>query len=133
MPGSIRLFVNIAEVSLRKGLCMTARVMVINDDQAILDLYRLLLEGEGYETHLSMIAIEDVRKIKELAPDCIILDLKLGFGRNGMTLLQQLKMYRPTADIPSNFVYSGNKNGQRARGHSQATRHPRRLQAFRCR
>ncbi|HEY3993881.1 MAG TPA: response regulator [Ktedonobacteraceae bacterium] len=79
---------------------MTARVMVINDDQAILDLYRLLLEGEGYETHLSMIAMEDVRQIKELAPDCIILDLKLGFGRNGLTLLQQLKMYRPTADIP---------------------------------
>ena len=97
---SMRLSVKVAEVSLRKGLYMKARVMVVNDDQAILDLYRLLLEGEGYETHLSMIAIEDVRKIKELAPDCIILDLKLGFGRNGMTLLQQLKMYRPTADIP---------------------------------
>jgi CheY-like chemotaxis protein len=79
---------------------MTARVLVINDDQAILDLYRLLLEGEGYETHLSMIAMEDVRQIEDLAPDCIILDLKLGFGRNGLTLLQQLKMYRPTADIP---------------------------------
>ena len=79
---------------------MTARMLVINDDQAILDLYRLLLEGEGYDVHLSMIAIEDVRQIEELAPDGIILDLKLGFGRNGLTLLQQLKMYRPTADIP---------------------------------
>lgn len=79
---------------------MTARVLVINDDQAILDLYRLLLEGEGYEALLSKIAVENVQQIEELAPDCIILDLKLGFGRNGLTLLQQLKMYRPTADIP---------------------------------
>ena len=79
---------------------MTARVLVINDDQAILDLYRLLLEGEGYEALLSKIAVENVQQIEEIAPDCIILDLKLGFGRNGLTLLQQLKMYRPTADIP---------------------------------
>lgn len=79
---------------------MPARMLVINDDQAILDLYGLLLEGEGYETHLSMIAMEDVRDIEELAPDCIILDLKLGFGRSGLVLLQQLKMYRPTAHIP---------------------------------
>lgn len=79
---------------------MAARVLVINDDQAILDLYRLLLEGEGYEVLLSKIAVENVQQIEELAPDCIILDLKLGFGRNGLTLLQQLKMYRPTADIP---------------------------------
>jgi CheY-like chemotaxis protein len=79
---------------------MTARVLVINDDQAILELYSLLLEGEGYEAHLSKIAMEDVHQIEELSPDCIILDLKLGFGRNGLTLLQQLRMYRPTADIP---------------------------------
>lgn len=79
---------------------MAARVLVINDDQAILDLYGLLLESEGYEVHLSRIAIENVHQIAKIAPDCIILDLKLGFGRNGLTLLQQLKMYRPTADIP---------------------------------
>lgn len=79
---------------------MSKRILAINDDQAILDLYRLLLEDEGYEVRLSKIAIEDVHQIEELAPDCIILDLKLGFGRNGLTLLQQLKMYRPTADIP---------------------------------
>jgi CheY-like chemotaxis protein len=79
---------------------MTKRILVINDDQAILDLYSLLLKEEGYEAHLSKIAVEDVRQIEELAPDCILLDLKLGFGRNGLTLLQQLKMYRPTAAIP---------------------------------
>lgn len=79
---------------------MQARVLVINDDQAILDLYRLLLEGEGYEVQLSKIAIENVHQIEEMAPDCIILDLKLGFGRNGLMLLQRLRMYRPTAEIP---------------------------------
>ncbi len=79
---------------------MAARVLVINDDQAILDLYGLLLEGEGYEVHLSKIALENAQQISRIAPDCIILDLKLGFGRNGLALLQQLRMYRPTADIP---------------------------------
>jgi DNA-binding response OmpR family regulator len=79
---------------------MSKRILAINDDQAILDLYRLLLEDEGYEVRLSRIAIENVHQIEEIDPDCIILDLKLGFGRNGLALLQQLRMYRPTADIP---------------------------------
>lgn len=79
---------------------MAARILVMNDDQGILDLYGLLLEEEGYEVHLSRIVLEDVRLVEKLHPDCIILDFKFGSDRDGLSLLQQLRMYRPTAYIP---------------------------------
>lgn len=79
---------------------MTARILVINDDQAILELFRLMLEQEGYEVHLSEISYEDVRDVEKLQPDLIILDLKIGHHESGLHLLQKLRMYRPTEVIP---------------------------------
>src|SRR5258708_409470 len=79
---------------------MASPILVINDDHAILELFRLMLEAEGYEVHLSLITFEDVREVEKLAPSLIILDLKLGKDNQGMLLLQQLRMYRPTMLIP---------------------------------
>ena len=79
---------------------MAAPILVINDDHAILELFRLLLEEEGYQVNLSLIAFEDVREVEKLAPSLIILDLKVGRDNQGMLLLQQLRMYRPTMAIP---------------------------------
>ena len=40
---------------------MTTRILVINDSQEILDLFRILLEGEGYEVVLSGFPFQQVR------------------------------------------------------------------------
>lgn len=61
-------------------------------------LYRL--EGEGYTVSLSLMANEDARAIEKLMPDLVILDFKMGNHDTGILLLEQLKMYRPTKDIP---------------------------------
>jgi CheY-like chemotaxis protein len=63
-------------------------------------LFRLILEEEGYEVHLSKIAFEEVREVEKLSPDLIILDIKIGRHNEGLLLLQQLRMYRPTMKIP---------------------------------
>ena len=79
---------------------MASRILVIDDDQSLLDLYRLLLEEEGHEVCLSLIAFEEVSDIEQVQPDLIILDAKLGSEHKGLFLLQKLKMYRPTQAIP---------------------------------
>ena len=79
---------------------MSSRILVVNDDQSILDLFSLLLTAEKYEVLLSKIAYEDVSEVEQLRPDLIILDFKMGNHHVGWTLLQKLKMYRPTKDIP---------------------------------
>src|SRR5436305_14367317 len=79
---------------------MPPRILVINDDQSILDLFSLLLEAEGYEVIISRIAYEEVSDVDKLRPALIILDFKIDNHNAGWTFLQKLKMYRPTKDIP---------------------------------
>jgi len=76
------------------------RILVVNDTQEILDLFRMLLEEEGYEVILYSFAILDMQVVQHIAPDLIILDYIFGYERTGWQMLQKLKMTRSTANIP---------------------------------
>ena len=75
-------------------------ILVINDTQEILDLFRIILEDEGYQTSLYSFAFNDLTVVKEARPDLIVLDLLIGNEDHGWQLLQKLKMDRSTASIP---------------------------------
>lgn len=77
-----------------------ARILVINDTQEILELFRLLLEGEGYEVILSGFPVQQINDVKLIKPDLIILDFVFGDQKTGWQMLQILKMDRETATIP---------------------------------
>jgi len=80
---------------------MKARILVVNDTQEILELFRMLLEEqEGYDVVLSGFPIQQIKEIELIKPDLIILDLVLGDEKTGMQMLQMLKMQRSTATIP---------------------------------
>jgi DNA-binding response OmpR family regulator len=79
---------------------MATRILVINDTQEILDLFRILLEGEGYEVVLSGFPFQQVSEIERIGPDLIILDIIFGDEKTGWQMLQSLKMKRSTASIP---------------------------------
>src|SRR5436190_19953362 len=79
---------------------MASSILVINDDQSILELFHLILDGEGYEVTSSLVVYEDVKDVEQLHPDLIILDVRIGYHAGGLLLLQKLKMYPPTKDIP---------------------------------
>lgn len=75
-------------------------ILVVNDTQEILDLFREILEEEGYRVSLYSSAFNDIHQIAELVPDLVILDLLIGGESQGWQLLQKMKMARETADIP---------------------------------
>lgn len=79
---------------------MSSRVLVMNDDQSILELFQLILEPEGYEVLLSKIPFQDVSEIECLHPHLIILDFKFGTHAEGFLLLQKIRMYPPISAIP---------------------------------
>ncbi|MGZ3585315.1 MAG: response regulator [Ktedonobacterales bacterium] len=79
---------------------MAKRIMVINDTPEILDLFRELLETEGYEVILYSFAPFELTEIERLQPDLIVLDFIIGRANAGWQLLQMLKMRRATAAIP---------------------------------
>lgn len=79
---------------------MTKQILVINDTPEILDLFRELLESEGYEVILYSYAPFELAEIERLKPDLIVLDFIIGQANAGWQLLQMLKMRRITAGIP---------------------------------
>jgi DNA-binding response OmpR family regulator len=76
------------------------RIMVINDTQEILTLFRDLLTDEGYDVVLYSSAIHDMQEIERVAPDLIILDFIFGNENMGFQMLQKLKMRRATERLP---------------------------------
>lgn len=75
-------------------------IVVVNDTQEILELFREILEEEGYRVSLYSYAFQDISDIKVLRPDLVILDFIIGGEAHGWQLLQKMKMTRQTNDIP---------------------------------
>jgi len=79
---------------------MAARILVVNDTQEILELFRLLLEEEGYEVILAGFPVQQISDVERIKPDLIILDLVFADQTTGWQMLQMLKMQRSTQSIP---------------------------------
>src|SRR5438309_3640457 len=79
---------------------MATRILVINDTQEILEMFRALLEDEGYEVILSSFPMQKAQEIEQVNPQLIILDFIFGERKLGWQMLQLLKMQRSTAKIP---------------------------------
>ncbi len=71
---------------LCKTLCMT-RVLIVEDQRALLDTFTRGLRGEGYAVAP---AAEARRVLKEESVDAIVLDLMLPDG-DGLSLLRELR------------------------------------------
>lgn len=79
---------------------MAVRILIFDDEEDILEVFRLILEPEGFEVHLFSHPFTDIQEIERLAPDLIILDLVMDHQQGGELMLQSLKQYPPTASIP---------------------------------
>jgi len=76
------------------------RILVVNDTQELLEMFRMLLETEGYDVVLSGMPILKVSEVEQIQPALIILDLIFGDQKTGWQMLQMLKMQRTTMHIP---------------------------------
>ena len=76
------------------------RILVINNDPAVLALFRDLLEDEGYGVTTQTFVARDLDGIKTLTPDLIVLDYMWASEDASWSLLQMLRMDPVTAEIP---------------------------------
>ena len=79
---------------------MTTRIMVINNSDNILALYRKILEAEGHEVSTQLFLNSKLRDVGKIKPDLIILDYYVGREGVGWEFLQLLKMEDATAKVP---------------------------------
>lgn len=78
-----------------------ARITLINDDTAFLDLMRDLLElDEGYEVSICKEWDSAYEFVKRMQPDLVIQDITIGGQELGWTILNLLTLDPETRPIP---------------------------------
>jgi two-component system OmpR family response regulator len=75
-------------------------VLVIDDDQSHVALYRDVLAEDGYRVTAVTSPDLEPREITSVAPDLILLDLRFQNTNGGIALLRQLKTTPRTQTIP---------------------------------
>ncbi len=73
----------------------TTKVLVVDDNEAILHVVGKVLEKNGYSVISVTSGIEALEKIKTSAPDLAIIDLSLS-DMNGMELIKFISARSPT-------------------------------------
>jgi DNA-binding NtrC family response regulator len=80
---------------------MPKHIVIINDTEEILELFRAILHEEaGYEVTLLSFHPQIMAHLLEMKPDLIISDHVFGEEKIGWQFIQKLKMTRDTAEIP---------------------------------
>jgi len=75
------------------------RVLVVDDDPDILEVFQLALEAENYAVFPLLSPRYIFKTIKEFNPDLIILDIMLN-GMDGRAVFKQLRSNPETEEIP---------------------------------
>ncbi|MDD5712614.1 MAG: response regulator, partial [Smithellaceae bacterium] len=77
---------------------MNKKILVVDDDLSVSDLFEEALGDAGYEVHLAESAEQALDILRRENIDVIFLDLKL-FGMNGIELCRQIRLTKPVSII----------------------------------
>ncbi|HET9051266.1 MAG TPA: response regulator [Candidatus Dormibacteraeota bacterium] len=77
----------------------TVEVLLIEDDPAVLNMYKMKLELDGYRVSTAMDGEEGLARAASAIPDIIFLDIRLP-KKDGFEVLQALRQNPETASIP---------------------------------
>ncbi len=75
------------------------KILLVEDDKFLSDMYVTKFTKLGYEIETAYDGEEGIKKIKELKPDVILLDIRLPL-KNGFEVLRETKKDQKTEDIP---------------------------------
>ncbi len=75
-----------------------AKVALVEDDIAIVQMYRLKFEAEGYEVQTAGDGVAGLKLIKEFKPDIVLLDMMMP-TMNGIEVLRQLRRDAATKEL----------------------------------
>lgn len=82
------------------------QILVIEDDPDMVEVVRMVLETQGFTVHSARNGTEGLRKVKEIQPDLIILDVMMDELTEGFQVSFKLKNkaadseFAPYAKIP---------------------------------
>ncbi len=101
---------------------MKKRILVVNDTQEILELFKDILTDEGYEVELRSFAIRELDELRKTKPDLIILDYLMNGEDSGWQTLQKIKMTEDLSNIPIIVCTAASNRVKEMEGHLKAMR-----------
>lgn len=75
------------------------KILIIEDDSFISDMYKIKLESEGYEVFVAPDGVQGLEAAAKVKPELILLDVVMP-KMDGFTVLENLKKNPEVADIP---------------------------------
>ena len=75
---------------------MRQRILVVDDDPSLAEMLTIVLRGEGFDTAVIGDGTQALTAVRELRPDLVLLDLRLG-GESGFEVARQLQAAWPSA------------------------------------
>jgi len=80
-------------------MTMNKKIMIVEDEKAYHDLYRIMFEGKDYDINYAYDGDEAMQALEQNKPDLIILDMLLDMV-TGDTFFLHIKGMPKYADIP---------------------------------
>src|SRR3954464_13479231 len=94
---------------------MSARIMVVEDEEALTTLLRYNLDAEGYEVETVGRGDDADTRLKERIPDLVVLDWMLP-GLSGIELCRRLRARPETRQLPIIMLTARGEESERIRG-----------------
>src|SRR5262245_46864369 len=94
---------------------MTARILIVEDEEPLTLLLRYNLEAEGYDVDITARGDEAEIRLKESPPDLVVLDWMLP-GLSGIELCRRLRARTDTERLPIIMLTARGEESERVRG-----------------
>jgi two-component system phosphate regulon response regulator PhoB len=94
---------------------MNARILIVEDEDALSMLLRYNLEAEGYDVQTVARGDEAETQLKERAPDLIVLDWMLP-GLSGIELCRRVRARPETRQLPIIMLTARGEESEKVRG-----------------
>ena len=94
---------------------MSARILVVEDEEALTTLLRYNLDAEGYDVETVGRGDDADTRLKERVPDLIVLDWMLP-GLSGIELCRRLRARPETRQLPIIMLTARGEESERVRG-----------------
>ncbi|PIQ87080.1 MAG: response regulator [Candidatus Omnitrophica bacterium CG11_big_fil_rev_8_21_14_0_20_43_6] len=77
-----------------------ARILIIDDDPDIVEAMKVVLESKNYEVAIAKSGEEGLKRVRQIKPDLIILDVMMESVDKGFDVARNLKNDKNHQDIP---------------------------------
>ncbi len=90
------------------------RVLVVDDDEAMVVSLRDVLEASEYDVTTALSGEEAVEKVRQQAPDCVLMDIRMP-GKNGVEAYRAIRELAPEAFVVFMTAYTASALVEEAR------------------